>query len=384
MEYWDDPELIYFHEPYHPRYPSYDGTKPDLNTIKAAALDQLKLGQQRVEQLRRRLALPAPDTDHIIGTGRFRLQGSLQRNREPTKRSHEEMAGPSEDGRDGGAKRQRSLGSASPGPSIRDAAAPGEPAAKRARRQADDYDYDDDDEAEEGRPAKRQRLTNTAPSTSVPAVSSEAVASGSHDVPSRKAALKRARTATDDEYDEGNDGDGDRHGPSDSKRRRLVEDPHPVELQAASHGAARALPDEPRSEQANLASRQSQGCTSSLAQQPAPQQPQFPEHYETPSSQPLKFSRNTITMGKVAKMGKARPWVFGYNTEEGYGIYAFVKCPGQQCKHHFSNHPLRGHNARDHLLSCNQPVVDDQDMVRQYACQGTSLRQTSSPPAILS
>lgn len=69
-------------------------------------------------------------------------------------------------------------------------------------------------------------------------------------------------------------------------------------------------------------------------------------------------------------MGKTRPWVFGYSTDEGYGLYAFMKCPGQNCKTRFSSHPLRHSQARDHLLSCGQPVLDEQDMVRQYASQG--------------
>lgn len=349
MEEWADPELIYFREPYHPRYPTYDGTKPDLNTIKAAAMKQLERGQQRVQQLRRRLALPDSTKDQTLDM--FGPEDMLYAGHESTMRSRKEGAGPNEDGRDGGAKPQRPLGSADPGPSNRDVAAARRPAAKRARRQADDND--DDGETEEGRAVKRQRLTNIAPSTSVPAMSSEAVASGSRAVPPQQAALKRTRASTEDHY-EHNDGDGDGQGPSGSKRRRLIEETPPMDLHAASSNSARAHPDEPNP-------------------QPAPQQPQHPAQYEVPSSQPLNFSRNTITMSKVVRMSKTRPWVFGYNTEEGYGIYAFVKCPGQHCKHHFSSHPLRGHSARDHLLSCNQPITDEQDMVRQYACQGMSL-----------
>lgn len=358
MEDWADPELIYFQEPYHPRYPSYDGTKPDLNTIRAAALNQLKQGQQRVQQLRRRLALPDSTKDQTFDM--FSSKDMVHGGHDPRKRSREEGAGPSEDGRDGGAKRQRSLRSASPGPSNQDAAAPQQPVAKRPRRQGDD---DDNDEAEDGRAVKRQRLTNTAPSASVDATSSGAIASGSRAVPPRQVALKRTRASTEDDY-EHNDGDGDGHGPSGSKRQRLIEETPPMDLHAASSDSARAHPDQPNP-------------------QPAPQQSQFPTHYETPSSQPLNFSRDTITMSKVARMSKTRrPWVFGYSTEEGYGIYAFVDCPGQNCKHHFTSHPLRDHSARDHFLSCNQPFADEQDMVRQYACQGMSLGRHHPVPQL--
>lgn len=358
MEEWADPELIYFHEPYHPRYPSYNGTKPDLNTVKAAALNQLKQGQERVQQLRRRLDLPGSTTDQTNDVFGFADLPYLDPR--PTKRSREESAGTIEDG---GPNRQRSVGSASPGPSNRDAAGSRGPAAKRARRQADDHDDDDDDEAEEGRAVKRQRLTNTAHSASVAATSSGAIASGSRAVPSRRAALKRTRAYTDG-HDEYNHDDGDGHGPSGSKRQRLTEETPAMDPHAASSNSAQAHPDEPNP-------------------QPAPQQPQFPAQYEAPSSQPLNFSRNTITMRNVGKMDKTRrPWVFGYRTEEGYGIYAFVKCPGQNCKHHFSSHPLRGHSARDHFLSCNQPFADEQDMVRQYACQGMSLGTHNTRPQL--
>ncbi|KKY35851.1 hypothetical protein UCDDA912_g04123 [Diaporthe ampelina] len=95
----------------------------------------------------------------------------------------------------------------------------------------------------------------------------------------------------------------------------------------------------------------------------------FPSRYRVPSSKRLKFSRNTITMSKIAKMGKKRPWLFGYDTAEGYGIYAFVKCPGPNCKHHFSSHPLKEDRAHDHILGCNQQIRDDRDMVREYARQ---------------
>lgn len=78
-------------------------------------------------------------------------------------------------------------------------------------------------------------------------------------------------------------------------------------------------------------------------------------------------------MSKIAKMGKKRPWLFSYKTAEGYGIYAFVKCPAGNCKHHFSSHPLQEYRARDHILGCGQQIRDQRDMVRQYARQGMLL-----------
>lgn len=363
MEEWADPELIYFQEPYHPRYPSYHGTKPDLNTIKEAALNQLKQGQQRVQQLRRRLALP--DSTKYQTFDMFSSGDMVYGGHDPRKPSGEEGAGASGKAPDCGPKRQPPHRSASPGPSNRAAAAPPRPAAKRARRQADDNDDDDDDddEAGKGKAVKRQRLTNTAPSASAAATSSAAIVSGSRAVPPRRAALKRTRASTEDDYEK-NDGDGDGHGPSGSKRQRLMEGTPPMNLHAASSNSARAHPDQPNP-------------------QPAPQQSQSPAQYETPSSQPLNFSRDTITMSKVARMSKTRrPWVFGYSTEEGYGMYAFVDCPGQNCKHHFTSHPLRNHHARDHFLSCNQPFADEQDMVRQYACQGMSLGRHHPRPQL--
>lgn len=371
MEEWSDPELIYFEQPHHPRLPGYDGSKPDLDTVKARAWDQFRWGQQRVKKLRSRLASAASNARQIDHTPA--LAGGAPLNHEPRKQPHEESAEPTEDGRNYEPKSQQSVGSASPGPSDPNRAPPGRAAAKRPRAPADNDGIDGDEEEEKSRATKRikLRLRKTTASSSVHTTGSGAPEPGAHMVSPQGSASKRARTPADVDGDGDYQGDGDGQGPSGSKRRRLTKGIHHVSLPVASPEARPATASTAASEPANGSSGSSQAHASSVAGQPAPQ-PQSSSHYEVPSSQPLNSSRDTINMAKVVKMGKTRPWLFGYRTDEGYGIYAFVKCPGQNCKHHFSTHPLKDDRARDHILSCNQPILDEQDMVRQYASQGMS------------
>ena len=408
-----------------------------MKAIKAAAWDQLKLGQQRVQQLRSRLASTVSNTGQSDPTPA--LAGGAPLNHEPGKQPHEESAEPAKDGLNHEPKSQQYTSSASPRPSDPDTAPPRPATAKRPRAPADNDGDSRDEEAEEGRATKRPKLLpeNITASSSTTAMSSGAVASGSHTAAPQGSASKRARTPADNDGDAGDeeveegratkrpklrlkistasssttamssaavasssradipeqpaskrartpadvDGDGDDQAdgavgePSRSKRRRLTKDTHPVGLPIASPEAGPSTASKAAGEPASVVSGSSQAHASSAAGQPAPQ-PQVPGHYETPSSQPLNFSRSTIDMATVVRRAKARPWLFGYSTDQGYGIYAFTKCPGQDCKHRFSSHPLKDNRARDHFLSCNQPMLDEKHMVGQYASQGMS----KSPP----
>lgn len=176
-----------------------------MKAIKAAAWDQLKLGQQRVQQLRSRLASTVSNTGQSDPTPA--LAGGAPLNHEPGKQPHEESAEPAKDGLNHEPKSQQYTGSASPRPSDPDTAPPGPAAAKRPRAPADNDGDARDEEAEEGRATKRPKLLpeNITASSSTTAMSSGAVASGSHTAAPQGSASKRARTPADNDGDAGDE-----------------------------------------------------------------------------------------------------------------------------------------------------------------------------------
>lgn len=290
---------------------------------------------------------------------------------ESRKRPREDGVDVTEDGLDRESKRQRSLRSATPGPSNSSPVSPQRAAARRLRAPAK---YAEAIGGQRRGASEPERLMNTADAAApsgVPGSSSGAAGSGSNTADLSPAALKRSRASADDDS-EADDVEAEdvRGGPAGSKRRRLMRDTPPASLSIASPQAGPSTPRQATPEPGDVEPGSAQSHVTSLAGPPTPQPARFPSHYDLPSSKPLKFSRNNITMSKITKMGKKRPWLFSYKTAEGYGIYAFVKCPGPNCKHHFSSHPLREGRARNHILACNQQIRDDRDMVRQYARQG--------------
>ncbi|KAJ0115752.1 hypothetical protein J7T55_010575 [Diaporthe amygdali] len=183
---------------------------------------------------------------------------------------------------------------------------------------------------------------------------------------------KRAKIPEDDESDD-NDGleAGEGYGPTAPKRQRLEKSRPSARMATSSPQAADPEPVVPASRVPKAVSPilDSEQNLSPAAGPSSPRARGLSSPSVEPSSQPLGFSRNTVTMSKIAKMGKRRPWLFGYSTAEGYGIYAFVECPASGCKHHFSSHPLRQGRAQDHISDCNQPLLDERDIVKQYARQ---------------
>lgn len=325
-----------------------------------------------MQQLRSLLASGPSSKGH--GAAEPPVEAEAPIDSESRKRARDEDADVSGDGLDRGPKRRRSLSNSTAGPSNLGPGSPHRAASKRIRAPADD-DTDDDVEADKShelRSSKRQRLATDEALLGIPSSSSGAAGSGSHTVPPAPATPKRNRAQVDDDSD-GDDVDGGNdRGPLGSKRRRVMKDARPTGLPVARTEAGPSTPRQATLDPGGPEPGSAQSHLTSPAGQPTPQPAQYPSHYGLPSSKPLKFSRNTVTMSKIAKMGKRRPWLFGYKTAEGYGIYAFVSCPGANCKHHFSSHPLRDHRARDHILACNQPIRDDRDMIRQYARQGRS------------
>lgn len=313
------------------------------------------------------------------GAGEYPFEGEAQPGGESRKRPREESVDATEDDLDHGSKRQRSLRSATPGRSNSSPVSPRRAAAKRLRAPAHDA------EAGQGqvrRASEPKLLTNAAATSGSPGPSSGATGSASHAVAPPQATPKRAREPADDDS-EGDDLEAeDGRGHAGSKRQRLTRETPPASLPIASPQAVPSTPKQATPEPGDLEPGSAQSHVSSLAGPPTPQPAEFPSHYSLPSSEALKFSRNNITMSKITKMGKKRPWLFSYKTAEGTGIYAFVKCPRGNCKHHFSRHPLRGDRAKDHILDCNQQIRDERDMVRQYARQGR-LHWKQSPRHLL-
>lgn len=343
--------------------------------MRRLAREQFQKGQERVQQLRSLLATTASSTGQ--GVDESPVEGEAQPGGESRKRPREEEH-TTEEGLSHEPKRQRSHRDATPGPSNAGRVSPRRASAKGLRASADNATDDgtEDEDAEvievQGPGASKQQQPTEEPAYSgVPGSSSGSGGSASYNVPSQ-AGLKRARTPDDDDS-EGDDVEaGDGRGREGSKRRRLMKGTPPASLPIASPEAGPATPRQATPEPGDLEPGSAQSHLTSLVGQPTPQPDRYPTHYSAPSSSFLKFSRNSIPMSKIVKMGKKRPWLFSYKTAEGNGIYAFVKCPRGNCKHHFSSHPLRDYRARDHILACDQQIRDDRDMVRQYARQGRS------------
>lgn len=369
-ETWPDPRRILSH-------PDYYGVKPG-DTIDTLQRENFERGQERVRHLRSRLARQDPGAGQ--GEPEVAIEGEAQPEGQSRKRPREDSEDASDEGESRGQKRQRSLRSDSAGPSTSNAIPPAAAAAKRPRAAAEDDGADEDADAYEGRApraAKRQRLMNAGSSLSVPGTGFRAATPGpSAAAPRQAAAAPRRAARKRPKPAAGDDGEGDDQepggspGPAAAKRRRGMKDPPPpARLPAASPEAGPSTPRRPPHEPAVPGTVSSHAT--SLAGQFTPEPVSFPSHYKIPSSESLKFSRQTIEMGKIVKMGKKRPWLFGYNTPKGgYGIFAFVKCRGRDCKHHFSSHPLENGRAYDHFLSCDQPIRDTRYMVKEYACQG--------------
>ncbi|POS76995.1 hypothetical protein DHEL01_v204614 [Diaporthe helianthi] len=374
-EFWSDPEAIYFQAPFNPQYAKCNGTQPNIFEVKASAWDQLQFSRKRVQQLRARLASKASKTaknDHAPAT-----QAEAPLSHEP-RVTLEKNAEPKQDGQAHGPEPQQSNHSANPGPSDRDAIPLVKTASKRPRQPAGDDQQKEQHPPAETRAAKRQRLADVvvAPS-SLPATSPVASVPDSSAAPSQRPSSKRSRTPSDVDNDGDDQGEGgDSRGASSPKRRRLIRaatSAGGLPADNAEAGPSTAGEPTPHEAAADVpGSSQAQASSAASVQTAPPQQPQQPQQPAVsvaPSSQALPSSSNTVTMSKIAKMGKTRPWVFGYNTDEGYGLYAIFKCPRPNCKQRFSSHPLKNNHARDHFVSCGQPVVDEQDMVRQYASQ---------------
>ncbi|KAG6354005.1 hypothetical protein INS49_004976 [Diaporthe citri] len=374
FEEWVDPEWIYFQPGYNRRLPCYQ-EEPDKGYVRRLAREQFQSGQERVRQLRTLLAPVVSSTRQ--GADEAPVEGEAQLGGESRKRPREEDADETEEDLNRDPKSQRSHRNATPGPSNAGRVSRRRASAERLRASADDAADGEDAEVIEAQApgaSKQQQPTEEPAYSGALGSSSGARGSASYSVPSQ-AGMKRARTPDGDDGDDDDDSEGDGveagdgHGPEGSKRRRLTKDTPPAGLPIASPEAVPATPRQATPEPGDLEPGSAESHLTSLAGDITPQPIRFPTDYSVPSSSFINFSRNSIPMSKIAKMGKKRPWLFGYRTAEGYGIYAFVKCPRGNCKHHFSSHPLRDSRARDHILACNQQIRDDRDMVRQYACQ---------------
>lgn len=338
------------------------------------AREQFRVGQERVKQLRSRLATTANSTGQ--GADESPVEGETQPGGESRKRPREEEDA-TEEGLNHEPKRQRSYRDATPGPSNAGRVSPRRGSAERLRASADNATNDgtEDEDAEvieiQGPGASKQQQPTEGPAYSPPGSSSAAGSSASYSVPSQ-AGRKRARTPDDDDSEGDDVAAEDGRGPEGSKRRRLMKGTPSASHPVASPEAVPATPRQATPEPGDVEPGSAQSHLTSPAGPPTPQPVSFPTQYAVPSSRFLKFSRNSIPMSKIVKMGKKRPWLFGYKTAEGYGIYAFITCPRGNCKHHFSSHPLRDYRAQDHILGCDQQIRDERDMVRQYGRQGRS------------
>lgn len=373
---------------HNPHLPGYV-RDPDVGNVRIAARDQFRRGQERVQELRgllsrrdARVEQPAKETP---AGGEAQLDGE-SRKRPRDEEEEEETA--VDDTLNRAPKRHRTVHSASPGLSNSRHVRSRRAAAKRRRAlSADDADGDNT-EVVEGRGPKastQQRLAESSNASGNPVPSSEDAGYASEVVPASQAAPKRARTPDEDGSESDNVEAGDGRGPAGSKRRRLIKGSTSASLSIASPQAGPVTPRRATPQPGDIEPGSAQSHLTSPAGQPTPQPDRYPVQYGTPSSTFLKFSRNSITMSKIVKMGKKRPWLFSYKTAEGYGIYAFVKCPAGNCKHHFSSHPLRKYRAQDHILACGQQIRDQRDMVRQYARQGMLIRSHTllCPPFLL-
>ncbi|KAK7737615.1 Histone acetyltransferase kat2b [Diaporthe eres] len=373
LESWPDPESIYFQPGFNKRLPDYQ-QEPDRSYVRHLAREQFRLGQGRVQQLRSRLATTANSTGQ--GADESPVEGEAQPGGESRKRPREEDADATEEGLNHEPKRQRSYRDATPGPSNVGRLSPRRASAERLRASADNAtdDVPEDEDAEvievQGPGASKQKQPTGEPAYSGAPGPSPGAGGSSYNVPSQ-AGRKRARTpdADDSEGDDVEAEDG--RGPEGSKRRRLMKGAPSASHPLASPEAVPATPRQATPEPGDVEPGSAQSHLTSPAGPPTPQPVSLPTQYAVPSSRFLKFSRNAIPMSKIVKMGKKRPWLFGYKTAEGYGIYAFTTCPRGNCKHHFSSHPLRDYRAQDHILGCNQQIRDERDMVRQYARQVT-------------
>lgn len=357
----------------NPHLPGYE-RDPEVGEVRIAAREQFRRGQERVQELRALLSRRAPSVEH--SSKKLPVEGEAQLHGESRKRprdDEEEEEKAADNDLNRAPKRHRSVRSASPGTSNSSHVLSRRAAAKRRPAHSADITDADDTEVYEGRGSRsstQQRLVENSTASGNPASSSGDVGSASEVVPASRPAPKRARTPDDDGSESGDVETGDGRGPAGSKRRRLIKGSASASLSIASPQAGPVTPRRATPEPGDIEPGSAQSHLTSPAGQPTPQPDEFPAQYGTPSSTFLKFSRNSITMSKIAKMGKKRPWLFSYRTAEGYGIYAFVKCPAGNCKHHFSSHPLREHRAQDHILACGQQIRDQRDMVRQYARQG--------------
>lgn len=361
---------------HNPHLPGYV-RDPDVGNVRIAARDQFRRGQERVQELRgllsrrdARVEQPAKETP---AGGEAQLDGE-SRKRPRDEEEEEETA--VDDTLNRAPKRHRTVHSASPGPSNSRHVRSRRAAARRRTTPSADVTDADDTEVVQGHGPKASTLQRPAESSADSAVlgsSSEAAGSASQIAPAAQAAPKRSRTPEDDASESDDVEAGDGRGPAGSKRRRLMNGAAAASLSIASLQAGPVTPRRATPEPGVIEPGSAQSHLTSPAGQPTPQPDRYPARYGTPSSTFLKFSRNSITMSKIAKMGKKRPWLFSYKTAEGYGIYAFVKCPAGNCKHHFSSNPLKEYRARDHILACGQQIRDQRDMVRQYARQGMLL-----------
>lgn len=357
--------------------PGYHGREPDVS-IETLKQEQLERGQERVEQLRRRLAEAAS------GTG----QGAAEQPPVDDEAPRDPLS-QDEAPHDGGSrkrprdeddddvieidpehfpKRQRSHRSPTPRPTNSDRSPRRRAAAKGLRPAAQDGAAADDAEAVAGQGASASKAASPS---DAPGSSSRAASFGSGVVGPLHAAQKRGREPTDDGSEDDGVEAGEGRGPAGSKRLRLRENTPPAHIFAAHPEAAPSTPKRAATDGDDVEEPGSaQSHADSPATEPSPRPVVFPKSYPAPASKFLKFSRNSINMSKIAKMGKRRPWLFGFKTTEGFGIYAFASCPRGNCKHHFSEHPLREHRAYDHIFDCGQPLRDERHMVKDYAVQG--------------
>lgn len=355
--------MFYFLPGLNKRLPGFE-EEPDLGVMRRLAREQFQHGQKRVQELRSRMATTASSTRQ--GAGESPVEGEVQPGGESRKRPHEEGEDANEEDLNHEPKRRRSIRNATPGPSNAGRVSPRRASAERSEASADPgTDAEDTEVVDSGPGASMQQQPTEEPAYSgAPGSSSGAGGSSSYIVPPQ-AGRKRARTPDDDDSEGEDVNASDGGGAEGSKRRRLMKG-----TPSASSEAVPVTPRQATPEPGDLEPGSAESHLTLPAGQETPQPISFPAKYSVPSSSFLKFSRNAIPMSKIAKMGKKRPWLFSYKTAEGYGIYAFVKCPRGNCKHHFSSHPLRDSRARDHILGCNQQIRDDRDMVRQYARQG--------------
>lgn len=157
--------------------------------------------------------------------------------------------------------------------------------------------------------------------------------------------------------------------------------------QASSNAAVSEHPSE--------AGSQSSEDNITVATGPAPPQAAAPASaaasasaHPVPAQDFLNLTTSFITASQMAKKTRFRkskssasadipnrPWVFGYTFSDPalgnqYALYA-LNCPGKGCGVTFL-HPLLHNRAIDHIRAHRGPVADEDELVRQYGCQGKS------------